>query len=64
MAPPRGSIAYVSVEGEFFENKRIESKGQNFRIPKTPDDPISYRIDITGTVPLIENPHLEKYVPQ
>jgi len=61
MAPPRGSIAYVSVEGEFFENKRIEKKGQNFRIPKTSDQPITYRIDIGGVVPLIESPHLEKY---
>jgi hypothetical protein len=63
MAPPRGSIAYVSVEGEFSENKRIEKRGQNFRIRKVPDEPISYRIDIVGNVPLIESPQLEKYEP-
>jgi hypothetical protein len=40
---------------------RIEKTGENFSIHKKIDEPITYYINIVGTVPSIESPHLEKF---
>jgi hypothetical protein len=62
VSPPRGNVRWVSVGGEFSEEQRIKENGANFLIRQGLGLPSTYYVYITGDVPTIESPHLEKYI--
>jgi hypothetical protein len=61
ISPARGSIIFISAEGEFSEGASIQKTGENFRIQNCSDEPISFYINIVGAVPQIESPRFQKY---
>lgn len=63
IAPARGDLLYISAEGEFPDNVKIERTGVDFKV-RQPSTPVEYHIVISGVVPSIDSPQLEKYKPQ
>jgi hypothetical protein len=57
------SLLYINVEGEFSDNVKIEEVGVDF-IMHQRSTPAEYHIVISGVVPTIDSPQLEKYKPQ